>query len=247
MLLFRKIIYFYDKLGSMSESTDIEKDVESFVLSLGRSVDATPHENKNIHAHLMKQIEFGAKKKPEEYLESPRGYEPVMVYEKSGLTVKKRLFHPKDAYGVDFTLTKYKKGDFLGVTAVQVKRNHRNTFFEFRNRELAQLKNFLEYWGSGYYLFIDETSNPPANCFVSASELHGIIIEATNNPHILKSPKRVVIPNNDIRMYCRGLKLFYDFFYSCSRGQKMPPEAFVERVREYANKVYKIVVELLLI
>lgn len=25
----------------------------------------------------------------------------------------------------------------------------------------------------------------------------------------------------------------------------MPPETFVERVREYANKVYKIVVELL--
>lgn len=231
----------------MSEFAEFKKDVESFVLSLGKSVEATPHENKNILSHLMKQIEFGAKKKPEEYLESPRGYEPVIVYEKSGLTVKKRLFHPKDAHGVDFTLTKYTNGNVLGVTAVQVKRNRGNAFFEFQKRELAQLKHFLEYWGSGYYLFIDETSNPPSSCFVSISELLRTIKKITNNPHILKSPKRVVIPNEDIKMYCRGLKLFYDFFYRCSRGEKMPPATFLEKVGEYAKRACRIVVELLMI
>jgi len=231
----------------MSEFAEVEKDVNSFVLSLGKSIEATPHENKHILAHLMKQIEFGAKKKPEEYLESPRGYEPVIVYEKSGLTIKKRLFHPKDAYGVDFMLTKSAKGKVLGVTAVQVKRNHGNTFFEFQERELSQLQHFLEYWGSGYYLFIDETSNPPSNCFVSTSELLHTIVEITNNPHILKSPKRVLIPNENIRMYCRGLKLFYDFFYSCSRGEKMLPNKFLKRVTEYAKEAYRIVVELFMV
>lgn len=113
----------------MSEFAEIEKDVESFVLSLGRSVEATPHENKYILAHLMRQIELGAKKKPEEYLKGSRGYEPVMVYQKSGLTIKKRLYHPKDAYGVDFALTKYKKGRKVGVTVVQVKRNHARARF----------------------------------------------------------------------------------------------------------------------
>jgi len=231
----------------MVELAEIEKDVKSFVMSLGKSVEAMPHENKYIHAHLMKQIEFGAKKKTEEYLESPKGYEPVMVYEKSGLTIKKRLFHPKDAHGVDFVLTKYTEEKILGVTAVQVKRNHGNNFFEFQERELKQLEHFLEYWGSGYYLFIDETSNPPSNCFVTTSELLHTIIEITNNPHILKSPKRVLIPNENIRMYCRGLKLFYDFFYSCSRGEKMSPNKFLKKVTEYAKKAYRLVIELLLI
>lgn len=232
----------------MSEFAEIEKDVESFVLSLGKSVEATPHETKNITAHLMKQVEFGAKKKPEEYLKGPRGYEPVIVFEKSKLTIKKRLFHPRDAHGVDFALTKYTKGGkTLGVTAVQVKRNRGNTFFEFRKRELTQLKHFLEFWGSGYYLFVDETTNPPSNCFLHTSELLTIIVKITKNRNILKSPKRVLIPNDDIRGYCRGLRHFYKFFYSCSRGEKMAPKKLLKNVREYAKKAYRIVIELLLI
>jgi hypothetical protein len=135
----------------------------------------------------------------------------------------------------------------LGVTAVQVKRNHGNTFFEFQARELTQLEQFLKYWGSGYYLLIDETSNPPSNCFVSTSELLRTIVKITNNPYILKSPKRILIPNENIRMYCRGLKLFYDVFYSCSRGEKMPPDTFFNKVREYVKRAYRIVIELLLI
>ena len=231
----------------MSEYDEVKRDVEDFVSTLGESLKATPNENQYIQTHLMKQIEFGAKKKPDEYLEGERGYEPVIVFERSGLAIKKRLFHPKDAYGVDFTITKYTKGKFLGVTAVQVKRNRGNTFFEFRKRDITQLKHFLEYWGSGYYLFVDETTSPPSFCFVRTSELFDIIVKITNNPKILDSPTRVVIPNHDVRGYCRGLKLFYDLFYSCSRGEKMLQKTFFEKAKEYANKALRIVIELFIV
>ena len=228
----------------MSEHNEIKRDVEDFVLTLGESLEATPDENKYIQTHLMKQIEFEAKKKPDEYLEGERGYEPVIVFERRGLSIKKRLFHPRDAYGADFVITKKIKGKFLGATAVQVKRNRRKTFFEFQKREIIQLRNFLQYWGSGYYLFVDETTSPPSYCFVRTSELLDIIIRITNDPKILSSPRHVSIPNHDVRKYCRGLKLFYDLFYSCSRGEKIARKTFFAKAKEYAREALRIVIEL---
>jgi len=234
----------------MSEYDEIRRDVEDFVSTLGESVKATPNENQYITTHIMKQIEFKAKKKPDEYLEGQRGHEPVIVFERNGLTIKKRVFHPSDVHGVDFTITKYTrsstKGNFLGATAVQVKRNYGKTFFEFKKRDITQLKRFLEYWGSGYYLFVDETPSPPSFCFVRTSELFDVIVKTTNNPSILDFPQRVAIPNQDIRGYCRGLKLFYDLFYRCSRGEKLLHKTFLTRVKEYAKKTLRVVVELLI-
>ena len=44
-----------------------------------------------------------------------------------------------------------------------------------------------------------------------------------------------------------GLKLFYDLFYSCSRGEKMLRKTFFEKAKEYANEALRIVIELLII
>lgn len=231
----------------MSEYDEIKMDVDDFVSTYGESLKAIPNENQYIVSHIMKQIQLGARKKPDERLKGERGYETVFVFERRGLEIRKRLFHPRDFNGVDFALTKYAKHShaFLGVTAVQVKRNRGKTAFEFEEREIRQLKLFLDYWGSGYYLFVDETASPPSFCFVRTSELSKIIVNMTNNPKILDSPRRVIIPNHAARRYCRGSKLFYDYFYNCSRGQKISRKTFYDRAKEYTNEALRILVELL--
>lgn len=230
----------------MSKQSEFERDVVDFVLTLGKSVEATPNENQYVISHIVKQIELGAKKKPDEYIEADKGYEPVFVFEKGGLDIKKRVFHPRDARGVDFVMTKYVSGKSLGVTAIQVKRNRGKAFFEFTKRDLTQLRKFLNYWGSGYYLLVDETSQSPTYCFVTTAELFKVILNVSKDPRILIAPKRVAIPNQDVMGYCRGLNLFYNLFYSCSRGQKMPKKDFATRVSEYAKKALRTVVEILI-
>jgi hypothetical protein len=224
---------------------DVREDVTVFLNTFGEYHQATPNENQYILNHIMKQIDFGAKKKPEEYMEGERGYESVTVFQKGNVTIKKRIFHPRDVQGVDFLITKYTKNKEIGFVALQVKRNHGNTFFDFQNRDINQLRKFYYHWPNGYYLFVNEVPRPPSSCFVRVSEVLGILVNASQNQNILNNPQPTKIPNNSVENYCRGLILFYDLFYSCNRGEKSWPQAFIKRLTDYVKQNFRIVVELL--
>jgi hypothetical protein len=225
--------------------SNVRRDVASFVNTFSEYHQATPNENQYILNHIMKQIDLGAKKKQEEYLEGERGYEPVTVFQKGNITIKKRIFHPRDVQGVDFQITKYSKDKKIGFVALQVKRNHGNAFFDFQNRDIAQLGRFCHCWSNGYYLFVDEVSRPPSSCFLRVSEVVDILVNISQNPNILNAPQPTRIPNNSVGNYCRGLTLFYDLFCSCNRGEKSSPQTFIKRLTDYIRENFRIVVELL--
>lgn len=168
------------------------------------------------------------------------GQEPIWVFKRKGIEVYKRLFHPgrgERITGADFALFKEVPPLKIGATAVQVKRNRRRSFFEFAKRDLKQLATFANSWGSTYYLMVDETNQPPLDCFITTHELYTLIGQ-------INTPPPVKIPNHSVRRYCRGSNLFYDLFYRCNRGSKYIPKELSALAMSYILKTKRVVIEL---
>jgi len=197
--------------------------------------------------HILKQLQQGAKLDSEEYVKGTHGYEPVIVLDVKGQKVFKRIFHPRDYKGADFAVSKIRKDGSFGFSVVQVKRNHGNQQFTLienkYTHEITQLVEFSK-WSSGCYLLIDETTNPPTDCFVTSQELIAIIEFNTGRNFPFNSMPKIDIPNADVRKYYRGTRIFYEAFYTCWRGATLKPGAFVDAALEYVDKTDRALVEL---
>jgi hypothetical protein len=160
---------------------NIVEDVQHFVELFSRFHEAMPDENQHVFRQVIKQVEE-VKNLPEEtYLQGKTGIEPVWTFEKSGVKVNKRVFHPgrgEHETGADFVLSKKTAMNTLGITAIQTKRNRGKSYFEFDQRNLSQLNKFSSCWRSGYYLMVDETVSPPIDCFITIDELKGLIAQS---------------------------------------------------------------------
>ncbi len=154
----------------------------------------------------------------------------------------KRVFHlgPTEAVtGADFVLEKLSpNASMLGATAVQVKRNRRQPWFEFTSRDFVQLDRFEETFGSPYYLTVDETLNPPGECFLHAREVK----ELTGSPNPIRS---VRITNADVRRFCRGIDIFYREFYSSRRGAWTSQVEYDNLVSSYVKLMKRVVIDLI--
>jgi len=223
-------------------------EIKNLVRGLGTYFQARPNENQNIFDHIFKQVREGwAEIKNPDYIRSKEGYEVVTTVEAKGILIKKRIFHPRDFKGADFALSKrYRDGSF-GVTVVQVKRNHAKnnfTFVETKNtKEITQLRNMYNYWGSSYYLLIDEIINPPNDMFIRTKDLCSIIRNITSTS--LRNVTRVNVPNTTVRNYARGSYVFYDAFYKCRRGSRITFDAFSTDSLDYVNQTSRALVEIL--
>jgi hypothetical protein len=232
-----------------NENAPYEKDVIDFWKGLGEHLKASPNENQYIFEHILKQIREGAKLHPDHYIKGKHGYEPVTVLEASGKKIAKRIFHPKDVKGVDFLISKLARPGYIGLSVVQVKRNHGTGFFTLvensKTKELTQLRNFSQ-WSSGYYLMIDETNKPPQDCFVLTSELISMIQTITGQNVLYGSLSRVDIPNHLVHKYSRGSHVFYKAFYDCRRGAQIKIDKYLENASEYVSQTMRSLVELLI-
>lgn len=231
------------------EISPSEAEINGFLKGLSDYIKASPNENQYIFEHILKQLKQGAKYSGEGYLKGNHGYEPVTVLEANQQTIVKRIFHPKDYKGADFAVSKIRNDGSFGVTVVQVKRNHGNSNFTLtesnNTKELTQLQNFSQ-WRSGYYLMIDETTNPPVSCFVTTGELISIISSIASQSPPFTNLKKVDIPNSQIHKYCRGSRVFYKAFYDCYRGATIDADAFAKIAFDYVNENNRALVELLL-
>jgi len=199
---------------------------------------AFPNENQHIFGQIYEQIQKADRHK-KDYIPSEKGQEEIWIFERRGVRVYKRVFHPgpgEGPVGVDFVLYKMKSPSKVGATAVQVKRNKNKPFFEFARRDLDQLDKLAQSWRSAYYLMVDETSQPPLHCFLTVNELYNLI-----GPN---KKSYVRIPNTGIRKYCRGSNLFYDLFFRCNRGSLYFPEEYSMQVINYASQTKRVVVEI---
>jgi hypothetical protein len=218
---------------------DISQDTQHFVNTFCDFHKAFPSENQQIFGQVYEQIKR-ADKHNEDYIRSDKGQEEIWTFESSGMTVYKRVFHPgpgEGPVGVDFALYKEVKPSNVGATAVQVKRNRTRNFFEFQQRDLDQLRKLAKYWGSAYYLMVDETTQPPLYCFLTVTEVDVLIGQAGRIP-----PVKVL--NKDVRRHCRGLDNFYDLFYSCNRGSSVIPKDYDANLVSYLRETRRVVVEL---
>jgi len=218
---------------------NISQETKHFVDTFCDFHKAFPSENQQIFGQIYEQIQK-AEKHEKEYLPSDKGQEEIWIFERGKVKVYKRVFHPgpgEGPVGADFVLYKKKSSSKVGVTAVQVKRNRNRAFFEFLQRDLNQLSKLAQYWGSAYYLMVDETIQPPLYCFLTVNEISSLIRQAHSKP-----PVRIL--NKDVRRHCRGLDNFYDLFYSCNRGSSYAPKDYSANVINYIKKTRRIVVEL---
>jgi len=232
---------------SENEITEYEFDTRVFITSLGDFLQASPNENQYISGQIIRQIKEGARVEESEYLKGEHGYEEITILEVNGLRVAKRIFHPRDLRGVDFAVSKLDE-DSIATSVVQVKRNHGKQFFMLEERkgvrELTQLRN-LRRWPSSYYLMIDETTDPPINCFVLSSEIASMIYSLTGYYISNRNLTSVKIPNNLVHRYCRGTRIFYKQFYDCRRGSWRKIEEFIESASEYTSETLRALVEIL--
>jgi len=215
------------------------QDIKHFVNTFCDFHRAFPDENQHIFGQIYAQIQK-AEKHDKDYIPSDKGQEEIWIFERSGIRVCKRVFHPGSGerpVGVDFAIYKEIKSSKVGVTAVQVKRNRNRDFFEFRQRDLDQLSKLAQFWGSAYYLMVDETIKPPLHCFLTVSELNSLILQ-------VGCPPPVRLQNEDVRKHCRGLNNFYDLFYRCNRGSAYMPKDYNANMLKYIQKTKRTVVEL---
>jgi hypothetical protein len=223
-----------------SSEGEIKADIKDFTSTFGGFYRAFPDENQHIFDQVYEQVR-SADVNYKEYLSGERGQEEIWVFEKNGVKVFKRVFHPgsgEKASGVDFALYKKVSQTKIGITAVQVKRNRGKEYFEFDQRDLTQRNRLENLWGSAYYLMVDETVGPPPlYLFVSASDL-SLIIEG-----IAKEPP-VKIPNEYIRRHGRGLDLFYRSFYGGSMGSQAAPKDYLATIEMFTRRSKRTLVEI---
>jgi hypothetical protein len=220
---------------------NIVEAVQHFIGLFSRFHEAMPDENQHIFRQVIKQIKETKNLPGEAYLKGKTGMEPVWTFEKSGVKVSKRVFHPgrgEHETGADFVLSKKKTMDTLGITAVQTKRNRGKSYFEFDQRDLSQLNKFSSCWRSAYYLMVDETVSTPIDCFITIDELKRLIAQSHTAPPIR-------IPNSDVRQYCRGPNVFYDAFYKCRRGSEYTEDELVNVSLYYVKSTTRVLIELL--
>ena len=224
----------------MSEGRSFEniiQDVTDFTTSFGVFHEAFPNENQHLIGQIVKQIKM-AEKTDNEYIRTDKGQEQIWTFEKKGVKVYKRVFHPGRGEwfsGADFILYKITSKSEVKVSAVQVKRNRNEAYFEFESRDLKQLER-ISSWGSAYYLMVDETTNPPLHCFLTVNEISKLLGKRKKPP--------IRIPNTEIRNYCRGANQFYNLFYRCIRGSKYVPEAYKLQITDYISKTNRVIVEI---
>lgn len=218
---------------------DFISDVEHFIGLFSEFHEAMPDENQHVFRQVIKQIRE-TKSVRETYLKGKTGLEPVWTFEKRGVKVTKRIFHPgrgEHLTGADFFLYKRRTPEIVRATAVQAKRNRGRNYFEFDQRDLDQLNRFSQSWRSAYYLLVDETVTPPSDCFLTVYELRRLIARKRKVPPIR-------VPNSEARKYCRGSKLFYDGFYRCQRGSKYSEKELVTVALDYTRLTKRVLVEL---
>jgi hypothetical protein len=218
---------------------DIARDTKDFVNTFCDFHKAFPNENQHIFGQIWAQMKK-AEKSDDNFITGEKGQEQIWTFEKNQIRVYKRVFHPgpgEGPVGVDFALYKETKSSKVGATAVQVKRNRNKDYFEFLQRDLDQLAKLTRFWGSAYYLMVDETIQPPLYCFLTVNEVASIINQTGG-----KLPVRIL--NKEVRKYCRGLNNFYDLFYSCNRGSSYVPKDYSANIVDYIKKTKRIIVEL---
>jgi len=227
-------------MSEESHSEDVFQETKHFVDTFCDFHSAFPNENQHIFGQIYEQIQQ-AEKHEKKYLPSVKGQEEIWIFERGNVKVYKRVFHPgartEGPVGADFVLYKKKSSLKVGITAVQVKRNRNKAFFEFRQSDLNQLSKLAQYWGSAYYLMVDETIQPPLHCFLKVNEIDSLIRQSKSKP-----PVRIL--NKHFRRHCRGLDIFYDLFYNCNRGSSYAPKDYNANILNYIEETRRTVVEL---
>ena len=226
--------------GQTEFSEEIVTDVQHFISLFTAFHEAMPDETQHTFRQVIRQIRETKNVPEETYLKGKTGLEPVWTFERSGVKVSKRIFHPgrgERLTGADFFLSKKKTLKTVGVTAVQTKRNGGKDYFKFEQRDLDQLDKFSQSWRSAYYLMVDETVTPPIDCFITVYELKRLIARNQTAPPIK-------IPNSEVREYCRGSNLFYDAFYRCQRGSEYNKEELMIIAFNYTRLTKRVLVEL---
>ena len=220
---------------------DMIYNSEHFLNTMTTYLGAMPDENQHIIRQVTKQLQ-GALDQNQEYIKGATGLEPIWTFKKTGIMISKRILHPGQGErlsGADILLSKIVDPDTLGVSAVQVKRNRGKEHFEFETRDLEQLKKFRHNWRGSYYLMVDETVTPPADCFIATSELSLLVRGARART---KGP--VIIRNSDLIAFCRGSNPFYDMFYRCRRGIHYNEGELTSVASRYVTENNRIVLEL---
>jgi hypothetical protein len=220
---------------------EIINDVQHFISLFTAFHAAMPDETQHTFRQIIRQIRETKNVPEETYLKGKTGLEPIWTFERSGVKVSKRIFHPgrgERLTGADFFLSKKKTLKTVRVTAVQTKRNGGKPFFKFEQRDLDQLEKFSQSWRSAYYLMVDETVTPPIDCFITVYELKRLIAHNQTAPPIK-------ILNSEVREYCRGSNLFYDTFYRCKRGSEYNEEELMIVAFNYAKLTKRVLIELL--
>ncbi len=213
------------------------EDVEHFVGSFSAFHQAMPDENQHILRQVINQVSEAGRLRTG-FLRGGAGLEPIWTFEKNGVEVSKRVFHPgkgEHAIGADFMISKKVTPGLTGITLVQVKRNRGNQYYEFRQRDLDQFHWFSRWWGSAYYMMVDETIVPPADCFLTVWEIENLL----GNP-----PRPSQVSNVDVRRSCRGPNVFYGAFYSCWRGSRLGERLVINRALSYTSETKRILLEL---
>ena len=217
---------------------DIREETKHFVNTFCEFHHAFPDENQSIVDQIVKQV-TEAEKTDKIYVPGEKGQDLIWTFKRQGTKVFKRVFHPghgERPVGADFALYKITSANELGITAVQVKRNRNKPFFEFTERDLTQRNRLARWWGSAYYLMVDETHIPPCYLFLHASELENLI-EQTGK-HV-----PVKIPNDKIEIFGRDSGSFYDLFYNCRRGSRYAPDNYGARIAYYTRRSKRAIVE----
>ena len=55
-------------------------------------------------------------------------------------------------------------------------------YFEFHERDIHQFQRFSTLWRSTYYMMVDETVIPPADCFLTVGEIEALLGYPPNPP-----------------------------------------------------------------
>lgn len=222
------------------EAEEPEFYVTHFVSLFCDFQEAYPNENQHIIRQVMEQVLRPDTRMDTEYARSEHGQEPIWTFQRGEKTVRKRVFHPgrgETISGADFVLQKRINSRTVGITAVQVKRNRGKGYFQFEQRDIYQLNRFADFCRSAYYLMVDESVSPPADCFLTVYEVKKLISNT-------KGCQPVRIPNSEVRKYCRGPHIFYDAFYKCLRGATYAVRYYLDSAWQYTLSTRRVLVEL---
>lgn len=224
---------------------EIKENTKDLTDTIGRYFEAHPNETQTIFTHVINQVldrvERERWRSRIDDLHNRSGFERIIVLERRRIEVRKRIFHMSSGEtvtGIDFLLTK-NNGVESRYIAIQVKRNRREAYFAFGQREKLQFNRFKNTLVSGYYLFVDESGERPVEYFVSLSDLRVLLKSADSTDAGISR-----LENDRIRRIGQDPRSVYDRFYDCEIGRRYNEPDLVSRASRFSADTDRAIVEL---